>query len=139
MFAPRPTPSSFAVVLHSGLTGEQRKARWTEARSWYLQSQNAWSRIDHPNRLAPNSFHVGDPTAVAKELKLVEILSRRRTSFYDRHGKSKRSLATGRGLPPIVRKIRSDATASDGSTDRVIVATKNAKGSGISSLFRRAC
>jgi eukaryotic-like serine/threonine-protein kinase len=57
---------------HSGLPAEKRKARWTEARSWYLQSQNTWRRIDHPNHSAPNSFQVGDPIAVAKELKLAE-------------------------------------------------------------------
>jgi hypothetical protein len=31
---------------------------------------NIWHRIEHPNHTTPDSFHVGDPTVVAKELKL---------------------------------------------------------------------
>ena len=53
-------------------TMPQRRSAWTEARSWYQQSQNTWRRIEHPNHTAPNSFQVGDPTIVAKQLKLTE-------------------------------------------------------------------
>jgi eukaryotic-like serine/threonine-protein kinase len=60
------------AARHPGLSVKQRKSNWTEARSWYVLSQNAWRRIDHPNHTAPNFFQVGDPTAVARELKLAE-------------------------------------------------------------------
>jgi eukaryotic-like serine/threonine-protein kinase len=55
-----------------GQTANERKSNWTEARSSFLLSQNTWHRIEHPNHTAPNSFHVGDPTIVAKELKQAE-------------------------------------------------------------------
>ncbi len=60
------------VARQPGSDRELRRAHWTEARSWYVQSQNVWRRIDHPNHTAPNSFHVGDPAIVARELKLAE-------------------------------------------------------------------
>lgn len=60
------------AARHPGLTAERRRSSWTEAQSWYLLSQNAWRRIDHPNHTAPNFFHVGDPLVVAKKLKLSE-------------------------------------------------------------------
>ena len=63
---------SIKAARHPGLSLEQRKSSWTEARSWYVLSQTAWRRIDHPNHTAPNFFQVGDPTTVAKKLKLVE-------------------------------------------------------------------
>ena len=63
---------SMKAARHPGLSLEQKKSSWTEARSWYVLSQSAWRRIDHPNHTAPNFFQVGDPTAVAKELKLAE-------------------------------------------------------------------
>jgi len=63
---------SMREAQQAGLTIERRKSAWTEARSWYLQSLNAWRRIEHPNHTAPNSFQVGDPAIVAKELKLTE-------------------------------------------------------------------
>ncbi len=50
----------------------QRKNNWTEARTWYTRSLNAWRRIDHPNRTAPNTFEVGDPAVVAQELRIAE-------------------------------------------------------------------
>ena len=50
----------------------RRKTNWTEARTWYTRSLNTWRRIDHPNRTAPNTFEVGDPTAVAQELRAAE-------------------------------------------------------------------
>ncbi len=52
-----------------GQTVEQRESNWTEARSLYMQSLSTWHRIEHPNHTAPNSFEVGDPAIVAKELK----------------------------------------------------------------------
>ncbi len=63
---------SMNQARHPGLTKAQRKSYWTEARSWYSLSLNTWHRIEHPNHTAPNSFQVGDPTIVAKELKLTE-------------------------------------------------------------------
>ena len=33
---------------------------------------NTWHRIEHPNHTTPDSFQVGDPTVVAKALKLTE-------------------------------------------------------------------
>jgi serine/threonine protein kinase len=63
---------SMNAARHPGLKLEQRKSSWTEARSWYVLSQTAWHRIDHPNHTAPNFFQTGDPTAVAKELKRTE-------------------------------------------------------------------
>jgi serine/threonine protein kinase len=63
---------SMRKAQQAGLTIERRKSDWTESRSWYLQSLNAWRRIEHPNHTAPNSFQVGDPAIVAKELKLTE-------------------------------------------------------------------
>ena len=59
------------AARHPGLTKERRSC-WTEARAWYLLSQNTWRRIEHPNHTAPNFFHVGDPIVVAKKLKLSE-------------------------------------------------------------------
>ncbi len=55
-----------------GQTRDRQKQQWAEARSWYLQSQNTWRRIEHPNHTAPNSFQAGDPALVAKNLKVTE-------------------------------------------------------------------
>jgi serine/threonine protein kinase len=63
---------SMKKAQRPGLTAERRKTNWTEARSSYLLSLNTWQRIEHPNHTAPNSFEVGDPTVVARELKLAE-------------------------------------------------------------------
>ncbi len=63
---------SMNAARQPGLTTAQRKSYWTEAQSWYAQSLNTWHRIEHPNHTAPNSFQVGDPAVVAKELKLAE-------------------------------------------------------------------
>lgn len=63
---------SVKKAQRSNQPSDQRKANWAEARSWYLQSQGTWHRIEHPNHTAPNSFHVGDPAIVAKQLKMVE-------------------------------------------------------------------
>jgi len=63
---------SMKTARHPGLNLKQRKSSWTEARSWYLLSQNTWHRIDHPNHTAPNFFQVGDPAVVARNLKRAE-------------------------------------------------------------------
>jgi hypothetical protein len=63
---------SAKAARHPGLTAERRKSSWTEARSWYLLSENTWRRIEHPNHTAPNFFQAGDPIVVAKKLKLTE-------------------------------------------------------------------
>lgn len=55
-----------------GQPAERRKSNWIEARSSFQLSLSAWRRIAHPNHTAPNSFEVGDPTIVAKQLKLAE-------------------------------------------------------------------
>jgi tetratricopeptide (TPR) repeat protein len=62
---------SMKAARRAGLTG-QRKSYWTEARAWFAQSVSTWQRIEHPNHTAPNSFQAGDPTVVAKQLKLAE-------------------------------------------------------------------
>ena len=63
---------SMTAARHPGFSLERRKSSWTEARSWYVLSQNTWHSIDHPNHTAPNFFMVGDPAVVAKNLKLAE-------------------------------------------------------------------
>jgi non-specific serine/threonine protein kinase/serine/threonine-protein kinase len=55
-----------------GLAAQKRQLYFTQAQSWYQLSLSTWGRIEHPNRTAPNSFQVGDPTVVAKNLKLAE-------------------------------------------------------------------
>jgi hypothetical protein len=63
---------SIRKAQRPGQSAKQRKGNWTEARSSYLLSLSTWHRIEHPNHTAPNSFEVGDPEIVAKELKLTE-------------------------------------------------------------------
>ncbi len=63
---------SMNAARQPGLTIAQRKSYWTEAQSLYSQSLNVWHRIEHPNHTGPNSFQVGDPAVVAKELKSTE-------------------------------------------------------------------
>jgi serine/threonine protein kinase len=63
---------SAKAARRQGLSAQQRKSSWMEARSWCLLSRNTWQRIDHPNHTAPNSFHAGDPALVANELKSAE-------------------------------------------------------------------
>lgn len=63
---------SARTARQSGLTAQQRKARWTEARDWYAKSQGTWRRINHPIHSYSNGFHAGDPLVVAKELKSAE-------------------------------------------------------------------
>ena len=53
---------------------DQQRSHWNEARSWYQQSSDTWRRIQHPNHTAPNSFQVGDPNIVAKQLKFAEAV-----------------------------------------------------------------
>ena len=55
-----------------GSASSQRNPGWIEAQSWYLRSQNTWQRIPHPNHAAPNSFQVGDPNTVGKQLQMIE-------------------------------------------------------------------
>jgi eukaryotic-like serine/threonine-protein kinase len=63
---------SMRKAQRPGQTTDQKKSNWAEARSWYRLSLNTWHRIEHPNHTAPNSFQVGDPNIVAKNLKVTE-------------------------------------------------------------------
>jgi serine/threonine protein kinase len=56
----------------SGHDPAKQKESWTQARSWYLKSLNAWDRIEHPRHAAPDDFDVGDPAKVAKSLQLCD-------------------------------------------------------------------
>jgi eukaryotic-like serine/threonine-protein kinase len=49
-----------------------QKARWTQARVWYLKSMQAWRRVDHPLPVAPSGFDAGDPAKVETKLQLCE-------------------------------------------------------------------
>ncbi len=49
-----------------------QKARWTQARVWYLKSLQAWRRVDHPLPVAPSGFGAGDPAKVETKLQLCE-------------------------------------------------------------------
>jgi serine/threonine protein kinase len=82
---PDPSVPYLAADSYSGLGDlEQRKARqssvtpakrrdsWTQARSWYLKSLDAWRRIEHPLPVAPSGFDVGNPSKVKKNLELCE-------------------------------------------------------------------
>jgi tetratricopeptide (TPR) repeat protein len=55
-----------------GISAEERRRRWSEARGWYAKSQDTWRRVEHPNHSAPNSFQAGDPVMVAREEKVAE-------------------------------------------------------------------
>ena len=55
------------------MTQQQRQLAWTQARTYYSASLNAWHRIEHPNHTAPSSFQVGDPITVAKHLSVAEV------------------------------------------------------------------
>src|ERR1022692_3657318 len=63
---------SMRKARRPGQTTDRKRSNWTEARSWYQSSLNTWHRFEHPNHTAPNSFQVGDPAIVAKELRLTE-------------------------------------------------------------------
>jgi len=54
-----------------------QKARWTQARVWYLKSLQAWRRVDHPLPVAPSGFDAGDPAKVVKNLQLCDAALRR--------------------------------------------------------------
>ena len=56
----------------AGQSASTRRSNWADARSQYEQSLTAWQRLEHPNHTAPNSFQVGDPTIVAKRLRVAE-------------------------------------------------------------------
>jgi tetratricopeptide (TPR) repeat protein len=53
-------------------TAATQKARWTQARVWYLKSLQAWRRVDHPLPMAPSGFDAGDPAKVETKLQLCE-------------------------------------------------------------------
>jgi tetratricopeptide (TPR) repeat protein len=53
-------------------SGATRKARWTQARVWYLKSMQAWGRVDHPLPVAPSGFDAGDPAKVQTKLRLCD-------------------------------------------------------------------
>jgi hypothetical protein len=55
-----------------GASGQVRTAQWTEARSQYQKSLDAWHLIEHPNHTGPHGFQVGDPVLVAKQLKTAD-------------------------------------------------------------------
>ena len=63
---------SMKKARQPGQTTDQKKSNWSEARSCYRLSLNTWRRIDHPNHTAPNSFQVGDPVKVRRQLESVE-------------------------------------------------------------------
>jgi non-specific serine/threonine protein kinase/serine/threonine-protein kinase len=50
----------------------QERDKWTEARSWYLKSLDAWHKIEHPLPVAPSGFDAGDPAKVVKNLQLCD-------------------------------------------------------------------
>ena len=49
-----------------------QKARWTQARVWYLKSMQSWRRVDHPLPVAPSGFDAGDAAKVETKLQLCE-------------------------------------------------------------------
>jgi len=59
-------------VRQSRGKGATQKARWTQARVWYLKSLQAWRRVDHPLPVAPSGFDAGDPAKVETKLQLCE-------------------------------------------------------------------
>jgi hypothetical protein len=63
---------SMKKARRRGQTTSQKKSKLSEARSWYQLSLNTWHRIDHPNHTAPNSFQVGDPVKVKRQLESIE-------------------------------------------------------------------
>lgn len=54
----------------------QQREIWSQARSWYVKSLDAWHRIKNPVRDGPNGFDAGDPAKVAKNLQLCDIALR---------------------------------------------------------------
>ena len=63
---------SMKAAQQRGISSDRRKTEWTNAYSWFNKSQETWHRIEHPNHTAPNSFQVGDPSDVARKLKIAE-------------------------------------------------------------------
>jgi serine/threonine protein kinase len=49
-----------------------RRIEWTQAKTWYLKSVEAWRRVEHPLPVAPSGFDAGDPAEVARKLQLCE-------------------------------------------------------------------
>ena len=64
--------SGLGELSVKGAKRAHRKLDWIEAQSWFQKSLSTWTRIEHPNHTAPNSFQVGDPVLVAQELRVVE-------------------------------------------------------------------
>jgi len=54
----------------------QQREIWSQARSWYVKSLDAWHRIKNPVRDGPNGFDAGDPAQVAKNLQLCDVALR---------------------------------------------------------------
>ena len=54
----------------------QQREIWSQARSWYVKSLDAWRRIKNPARDGPNGFDAGDPAQVAKNLHLCDVALR---------------------------------------------------------------
>jgi eukaryotic-like serine/threonine-protein kinase len=53
----------------AGKDDKNRRARWTEARSWYVKSHEAWRRVEHPSRIDPDGIEVGAfPEAVEQNI-----------------------------------------------------------------------
>ena len=50
----------------------QKKSSWSQARTYFVASLDAWRRIEHPNHTAPSSFQAGDPAIVARHLQAAE-------------------------------------------------------------------
>lgn len=56
-----------------GQTAARQKADWTEARSWYAKSLDAWHRIEHPIHSIPGTaLNVGDQVSVRQKLQQCE-------------------------------------------------------------------
>jgi eukaryotic-like serine/threonine-protein kinase len=59
---------SLKRAQRAGQTISERKANWTDARSWYVKSLETWRRIEHPNRFAPGTnIGAGNPKLVEKK------------------------------------------------------------------------
>lgn len=52
----------------------KRKANLAAAQTSFTESLHTWQRIPHPYHTAPNSFQVGDPVLVTKQLKITDAM-----------------------------------------------------------------
>jgi len=57
---------------HSSKDLAQQREIWSQARSWYVKSLDAWHRIKNPARDGPNGFDAGDPARVVRSLQLCD-------------------------------------------------------------------